>query len=275
MTSLPYLDVPERIGPISTFGILFGLGVLLGHQLARRHARTLGLDEATLGWLGTRLIIWGLIGAFVLNLVFYEWNAFTADPWRVITQLGISSYGALVAGALAFLYFARRRGLDARRWADVLAWGAAGGWLMGRLGCALVHDHLGRATEFALGVAVPPHRYPFADRPDAIVAHDLGLYEFLVWGALLGVLAVAQRWTRSRPGALMGVLAVAYAVPRFLLEFLRVEASDPRHVGLTFAQWCSLAALALGTWLLVTAWRRGQKPLVVGVARLRTTRAGA
>lgn len=34
---------------------------------------------------------------------------------------------------------------------------------------------------------------------------------------------------------------------RFFLEFLRLDTSDPRYGGLTFAQWCSLAAIYLAT----------------------------
>lgn len=250
MNGVPYIDVPQRIGPISVFGVLLVLGVLFGGFLARRYARRNGLDQDTLRWLTGRVVAWGFAGAVVLNIVFYEASAFVDHPWTTITKLGISSYGGAVVGAIAFVYYARQRDLDRRRWGDLLAYGAAGGWLLGRLGCAVVHDHLGGPTDFALGVNVPPGRYPF-ERVDHVVrAHDLGLYEFLLWIILLACLLGLERWRGRRPGFLVGFLAVAYSIPRFMLEFLRPASTDPRYLGLTFAQHASIAALLVGLVLL-------------------------
>lgn len=260
MAGLPYIDVPQRIGPISTFGVLVVVGIAFGTWLARRYARDSGLDQESLSWLGPRLIGWGFAGAFIIDAVVYEWDRLLVEPWSVITAFGISSYGAGVGGAAAFLYYTRRRGLDRRRWADMAAVGAAGGWLFGRIGCAVVHDHLGRTTDFPLGVNVPPGRYPFALEPHVIRAHDLGLYEAALWIALLAALLLLARWKRRRPGFLMGFLAVAYSVPRFLFEFLRLPESDPRYAGLTFAQWASIGALLIGLWLLLTPGRPAPDP---------------
>lgn len=251
VSGLPYIDLPQRFGPISTFGVLLVLGVFFGGALARRYARRNGLDTEALSWLTTRVVAWGFLGAVVLDIVFYEASAFVEAPWTTIKKLGISSYGGAVAGTFAFLFYARRRGLNLRRWGDLLAYGATGGWLFGRLGCAVAHDHLGLRTEFALGVNVPPGRYPF-DRADHVIrAHDLGLYELFLWIVLLAALYFLERWRGRRPGFLIGFLAVAYSIPRFLLEFLREATTDPRYFGLTFAQHASIAAFIAGIVLLV------------------------
>jgi phosphatidylglycerol---prolipoprotein diacylglyceryl transferase len=256
MAGLPYIDVPQTFGPIKTFGLFLGAGLVLGTWMARAYCRRNGLDQDTLQWLGTRLIAWGLVGSVALNLVFYEWRRFVAHPWDVASALGISSFGAIVAGAIAFFYYTGKRGLDRRRWGDMAAWGAAGGWLIGRLGCAVAHDHVGVPTDFALGVDFPPMRYPFLESSDVIRAHDLGLYEFVLWIPLLVMVVALERRARRRPGSLLGALALAYSAPRFLLEFLRVEQTDPRYAGLTFAQWACIAAFAIGLQLLFGGARR-------------------
>jgi phosphatidylglycerol:prolipoprotein diacylglycerol transferase len=270
MNGFPYIDVPQNFGPINTFGILMALGVLFGSYLARKYVERNGMDDEMLRWFGIRLIVWGFIGAFVLNTFAYEWANLVDDPWKTIKGLGISSYGAIVAGAVAFFYYSKVKRLDRRKWADMAAWGAAGGWLLGRLGCAVVHDHLGQKTDFFLGVNVPPKRYPFESSTEVIRAHDLGLYEFFLWGVLLAGLFVLERWKGRKPGFLMGFLAVAYSIPRFLFELLRPEgyfrvidvvgntewvATDARHLGLTFAQWGSIAVFLLGVYLLVSPYR--------------------
>lgn len=250
MSGLPYIDIPQKFGPVSTFGLLLVAGLLFAGALTRRYATRNGEDLDTLAWLTTRVVAWGFFGALALDIAFYEPSAFLADPWGTIKKLGISSYGGGLAGALAFIFYAGRKGLDRRRWGDLLAYGVAGGYLFGRLGCAVAHDHLGRKTDFALGVNVPPGRYPF-DRADHVIrAHDLGLYEFFVWIVIVAALLVLERWRGRRPGFLVGFMAVVYSPPRFFLEFLRLDSSDPRYGGLTFAQWASIAIFIAGMYLL-------------------------
>jgi phosphatidylglycerol:prolipoprotein diacylglycerol transferase len=250
MSAVPYADLPQSFGPINLFGILIALGVLFGTYLARKYCERNGLDQDTLQYFGLRIIIWGFIGAHVFNTVFYDMHAFLEDPWGTTKKLGISSYGAALSGAIAYLYYTWKLKLDRRRWADMSALGAAGGWLFGRLGCALVHDHVGFKTDSPFAVDFPPMKYPW-DRSDEVIrAHDLGLYEFWLWIVILAALILLERWKGRRPGFLMGFMAVTYSVPRFLFEFLRPDVTDPRYAGLTFAQWASILAFATGLWLL-------------------------
>jgi len=257
----PYADLPTNIGPINLFGILLAIGVLFGSWMARKYCERNGLDEETLRWFGIRLIVWGFVGSFVLNTVFYEWSAFAHDPWDVTKKLGISSFGAMVAGTIAFMVYTHMKKMDRRKWADMAAWGAVGGWLFGRLGCALVHDHVGSKSDFALAVDFPAKRFPFEHVNHTIRAHDLGLYEFFLWCFLIVLVVLLERWKGRRPGFLAGILAVFYSVPRFLFEFLRPDITDPRYGGLTFAQWGSIAAFLLGLWLLFGPIKNRNEPI--------------
>ena len=250
MGAFPYADLPQSFGFINLFGILIAAGVLLGTWLARKYCERNGLDQDTLQYFGLRLIIWGFIGAHVFNTIFYDLHAFIEDPWATTKKLGISSYGAALSGTIAFFYYAWKLKLEKRRWGDMAAWGAAGGWLFGRLGCALVHDHVGFKTDSPFGVDFPPMKYPWDKSDEVIRAHDLGLYEFLLWIALLVMVVLLERWKGRKPGFLMGMLALVYSVPRFFFEFLRPEVTDPRYAGLTFAQWASIAAFLTGAYLI-------------------------
>jgi phosphatidylglycerol---prolipoprotein diacylglyceryl transferase len=249
MNGVPYIDLPHNFGPINLFGLLMAIGVLFGSWLARKYVERNGMDEETLRFLGIRLLVWGFLGAFIFNTVFYEWDSLMAQPWKTVRGLGISSYGAIVAGAIGFFYYSRKLGLDRRRWADMTSWPVAGGWLLGRLGCAVVHDHLGQRTDSPFGVNAP-----IKDRAgnvvDVVRTHDLGLYEFGVWVVLLAAVLLLERWRGRKPGFLLGFVAVAYSIPRFLFEYLRLDTTDPRYGGLTFAQWASIGFFAWGLWLL-------------------------
>jgi phosphatidylglycerol:prolipoprotein diacylglycerol transferase len=156
----------------------------------------------------------------------------------------MSAFGGFF-GALAGLaiYFARRH----RGWlveADILVQALVVGWVFGRLGCTLVHDHIGTRTQFPLAV-----RFPNGPR------HDLGLYEFLFTVLVLVPAVFALNRRPRRPGTSVWVIALLYAPVRFFADFLRhtdLPAPDARYAGLTPAQY---ACIALATIGLALAWR--------------------
>jgi phosphatidylglycerol---prolipoprotein diacylglyceryl transferase len=268
----PYIHVPTLFGIIQPFGVLVASGVLLGTWMMRKYVERNRLDEETMRFLGIRILIIGFIACHLFNVFFYEWDrlwgigahaAAASKPgwigfdWKMLLNPfdGISSWGGILGGTFAFLWYARKLGLDRLAWADALSWGAIGGWVPGRAACAVAHDHTSWPSDFFLAIKVPevvPEGTP------ALVAkyagqsiHDLGLYETLILIPILGVMVLAERIPNRKPGLLMGILAVIYSVPRFFLDFLRFESTDPRHGGLTFAQWCCIAGLIFGCYLLL------------------------
>jgi len=252
---LPHIDIPVLdLGPLDLqpFGLIVASGVLLATWMARKYSERNGLDEETMRWLAIRLLVWGFIACHVFNTIFYEWDRFQKDPLLMIKVWdGISSWGGVIGGGLALYIYTSIKKLDRLRWTDWAAYGAIGGWVPGRLACAVVHDHLGYPTSFPLGVDFPPGTYAFDKASTTTVrAHDLGLYEFIYLVPLFFVIVLLERKKDRKPGLLMGVLAVGYSVPRFFLEFLRRPETDPRYYGLTFAQFACIVALLAGIWLL-------------------------
>jgi phosphatidylglycerol:prolipoprotein diacylglycerol transferase len=248
---LPYFTLPE-LGPFKPFGILVAIGVLIGAKLIHRRTERLGLNaEHARG-----LIIWsavcGFIGAHVIDVLAYQMDDLRRDPWLLIKiWAGISSYGGFIGGTVGFFIYALRHRLPIAVWADSLTAGLLVGFTFGRLGCTIVHDHIGRPTDFPLGMyyseqVIREHGYPI----QAGVHHNLGLYEFVFCLALVGVLFLVDR-KPLRPGTIVGVIATLYAPVRFLMDYLRLDVTDPRYLGLTFAQWTSALTLAIGVFMLV------------------------
>ncbi len=248
MNDLPGLQLIQ-LGPLALrpTGLLAAAGLLLGLAVARAVARADGLDAAAL----TRRLALaagvGLVGAHLGHLLAYHPEELR-DPWALLRLSdGLSSMGGLLAGAaaLALAFRGAVPGLAAH--GDALALGLAPGWMVGRLGCALAHDHPGRLTTAPLAV-----RFPDGLR------HDLGLLEALLLGALWLLLLGLRRAPRWR-GRLLQVLALGYGAGRFLLDLLRatdLPGADPRHAGLTPAQWACLLILAWGGWSLARPLRR-------------------
>jgi phosphatidylglycerol:prolipoprotein diacylglycerol transferase len=123
------------------------------------------------------------------------------------------------------------------------------GWMFGRMGCSVAHDHPGMASNAWFAVA-----YPHGGR------FDLGLYEMLLTIPIAVAFLLLMR--RPRPaGFFLGTMCLAYAPMRFALDFLRatdVVEADPRYGGLTPAQWGCMIVLGAGVYLASRAARSAE-----------------
>jgi phosphatidylglycerol:prolipoprotein diacylglycerol transferase len=243
---------------IQPFGVLAAVAILVGVRFARLRARQLGVGERDLIDFLTWTTAVGLASAYVLNAVLYhpqELLAAAREPSRLLSRYwGLSSYGGFLGGTLTAIVFIRRRGLPLTPLADVWCFAIPFAWIFARTGCFVVHDHPGAVSDFWLAV----DRYGGSGPP----RHDLGLYEVL-WS--LGV-APLFFWLARRPrpaGFFVGLLLLLYGPMRFGLDFLRIaeaEGGDARYLGLTPAQYFSLAITILGVLLIRARVGRGAPP---------------
>jgi len=269
---IPAVEVyPLRIGPvpIQPFGLLVSLGLVAGYQVAKRRAPLHGVARTDLD----SFVWWMLATAFVmghvLDEIFYHPDALVQQPWTLLAIWeGQSSYGGFVgavAGGVLWSFVERTRGapflrLRAERRSmlavsDLVASVFPIGWMFGRAGCALVHDHLGAssaspfAVEFGPG---PTTSYGvFAVHHGDAPRYDLGLLE--VFFTIAMVAAFAVMWRKKRPvGSYLVALCLAYPPVRFVLDFLRLgrdDGGDERYLRLTPAQWACFAFFLVGVWL--------------------------
>ena len=259
---LPFLEVPpiptglpwERLSQIHPFGILVAIGVLFGTWLTQRYAKRNQIESEDLRWLVWRVVIVGFIASHVLDVLFYQWDDFMADPLLLLKLTdGIASWGGLVGATAAFFYYVRKKGWNYYRLMDPFAYGFLGAWIFGRLGCSVAHDHIGKATDFFLAVDIPRVLPDYLGHLRATPGphHDLGLYEMLYTIPLFLLIFWLETRKDRKPGLLFAVAAIFYSGPRFFMDYLRNASSDPRYLGLTFGQISSLVAFAASLWLLI------------------------
>jgi phosphatidylglycerol:prolipoprotein diacylglycerol transferase len=259
---IPWFQLPSlSLGPftIQSFGVLSAIGILVAVQLSARGAARTGrnpqlvLDSSVYG------VLAGIVGGHLVHLFFYHPEEL-AEPWRVFKVWeGLSSMGGLLGGVVATILYFRSKRVPLRGYTDGFALGMPVGWGIARVGCFTVHDHPGVRTDFPLAVA-----FPGGPR------HDLGLYEAILLFAIAAIV-----WTLHRRGVLRGrlmaVVALLYGTARFLLDFLRTRevvagpgfyaSPDGRQLGLTFAQWFTIALVAWAVWVLVLRRDRGTNPV--------------
>lgn len=185
------------------------------------------------GWIGARLF-----------LIPTGWEYFVRDPAGfLLSGSGWVWYGGVIGGGVAVGCLCRRRGVSLGVAADIAAPALAIGLAIGRIGCQLSGDgDYGVPTSLPWGMSYPEGVVPTTER-----VHPTPIYEMVACFAIF-----AHLWWRYRPDLPAADLFSRYLVlsgtVRFLIEFVR---RNPAWlVGLTTAQWISVACVVGGVWLL-------------------------
>jgi phosphatidylglycerol:prolipoprotein diacylglycerol transferase len=230
---LPYYNIPS-LGPIQVFGMIVAVGVLVGAHIMRLYAERRGVDDDDLRGLTWWIMATGFIGAHVFDVLIYNRARLASDPLVLIKLWeGISSYGGFLGGAMGFAFYVWWKRLSPAFWADTGTVGLLVAFSIGRIACTIVHDHVGAATDFALGFDYPRaalHARDILDVLDPsetggpiIRAHSLGLYELLYLIPVnLVALWLAFKGKPRAAGFLALLIGALYAPVRFFLEFFRL-----------------------------------------------------
>lgn len=240
---IPYFELRTiALGPVTiqVWGLLVALGVLAAAFASARLAKARG-QKPEIIW---DMTAWVIAGAFLFArlfvVLFYDPGHYLASPIDIfkIWEGGWSVMGGFLGGALTATWYMRRKQVDVYAYADTTMFGIPLGLFIGRIGCFLIHDHPGTATDFALGVQYP----------DGVIRHDHGLYLSLN-GLLLFVTFLVLLKRKAKTGTFLAVGLVWYGVVRFGLDFLRATDGvvvDARYFGLTPAQYASIAMVVTG-----------------------------
>jgi len=225
---------------VSTFGLMMALGFLLATWITARRMEEQGIDPD----LSTNMLLYCMGGGVLGSKLYYaiDVSLRTGAPFSELffAREGITWFGGLIGGTLVAAIGTRIHGISTLAYANAVGIGAAAGQAVGRIGCFLVGDDYGRATDLPFGVAFPKGAPPTLER-----VHPTQLYE-TVW--LFAVAALLWRRRHVSP-FLFGEYFVLAGIGRFAIEMLRV---NPRvALGLTEPQWIAIAMVAFGAagWL--------------------------
>ena len=162
---------------VTTFGVMVGVGALVGLWLFARELRLRHLPpEAVNGALFG--VIAGLVGAKLL----FVFEHVGEEPFLALltSRGGLSWFGGLFGGVGAALGYFRWRGWPFVPLVTAATPGLAVGHLLGRIGCFLVGDDYGRPSSLPWAVA-----FPQGLPPTDVPVHPTQLYK----AACLGLLA--------------------------------------------------------------------------------------
>jgi phosphatidylglycerol:prolipoprotein diacylglycerol transferase len=231
--------------PVTSYGALLCAALVAGWWMTLALAERGGMQREHAGSLYVVAALCGLLGARLA----YLWD--NASQFRslaeavALRQGGFTAYGGFVGGTLGAWWYARRRRLSLRRFADAATPALAVGLCLARMGCYLFGCDFGRPLHgggpkwlAALGsfprwldgplahLGSPAWRQQVEQGllpPTAsasLPVHPTQLYEAIT-GVALAALALALLPRRRAEGQVFLALVVAYGAARFFLEALR------------------------------------------------------
>jgi len=246
-----------EFGPITiySFGVFMALAALVAAWVVHVDLKRRGCNPELASTMVFAAAVGGLIGARLLFII-EQWEQFLAAPLDyILTGAGFTWYGGFFGGVIGVSWVVRKNNIPWLVGADIAAPALALAYGVGRLGCHFAGDgDWGPVTDVPWGVEYTDAIIGWVDPRTAIPyppgtrVHPTPIYEFIGSVVIFAVLW-SLRDKNYAPGTLAWLYLILTGLARFLVEFWRLN--PPLALGLSEAQWFSLAFMALGIILLM------------------------
>ncbi len=231
------------------YGVFLALGILLSMMIIIKLLKKSNwTSEQTLD-LSIWLIIGGLLGARLGEILFYEPLYYWQNPLEIffINHGGLSSHGMTLGLLVIFFVYCYRKKYKPLRVADTLVVVIPLLATFIRLGNFFNSEIVGRVTSVPWGV------YFMRYEQFPLLRHPVVLYEALATLVIFVFLYFVYKKYSAiwRSGSIFGLFLFVYFSTRFILEFFKEYQTSWENV-LTAGQWLSLPfiifSLVWGFW---------------------------
>lgn len=242
------------IGPLQlqVWGFFVALGMSIALLILYREAKKQFMDAELLLNIAFKIILYGILFARLFHVVFYEPSYFLSNPFEIIAiwHGGLSSFGGLFGAGVALWIFYKKAKIKKEEFSvylNLLAYASLFGWIVGRIGCFVIHDHLGAPCNSFFAIDSPSGK-----------RLDMALLEIVFLLPLTIVFIILKK--KNIQYLFAPLLFVYYGVLRFTLDFWRADVSfttgDARYFGLTPAQYFAIILILGGIWIYAKKYKR-------------------
>lgn len=245
-----------ELGPLSIkwYGVLIGVGVLLGLWLAIREGKRRGIHEETFMDIVLIAVPSAILGARIYYVLFeFDYYSKHLNEIPQIWNGGLAIHGGLIGAFIASYIFAKKKGLSFWKLADIAAPSILVGQMLGRWGNFMNQEaHGGEVTRsFLEGLHLPTwiinQMYI-----DGTYYHPTFLYESL-WSLLGIILLLSLRKVNLRRGEMFSTYLIWYSVGRYFIEGLRTDSLMLTET-IRMAQFISILIIVVA--IIVLVYRR-------------------
>lgn len=193
-------------------------------------------------------IIGVILGGRIGYALFYNFDYYLVNPLELMIPIdlstgkftgitGMSFHGGLIGAILASFGYIKYKGIDFKKFENLIMPAVPLGYMFGRIGNFLNNELWGRETASWLGMKV-----------GGAMRHPSQLYEAFFEGLVLFVLFWIFRNHKWFQNKFLALFLIGYGLFRFLIEFLR---EPDEHIGflalnLSLGQYLCLVMILIG-----------------------------
>jgi len=240
--------------PIRLYGLMIGLGFVIGIALAARQAKKEGVSPERVLDLGVYMLLTAIVGSRFL-FVLTNLHEFAGRPWEAFAlwKGGLVFYGGLLAAAPVGIWYVRRHSLPVWKTADIMAPSIALGQAFGSLGCFFAGCCYGATCSLPFGITF---RDPHSMAPLGVPLFPTQLMES-GGDAIIFITLLLLRRSKKFDGQLFWAYVLFYAVLRFSIEFFRGDEIRGLYFGGAIS---TSQIIAIGMFCLsgIMLWKLGK-----------------
>lgn len=221
---------------VAFYGIIIGMGILLGILMAVREAKLTGQKTDDYYDLATYAIIFAIIGARFYYVIF-EWDYYKNNLSQIINLRGggLAIYGGIIASVITLFIFTKKKKLSPFLMLDTAVLGLIVGQILGRWGNFFNREAFGGYTNGLFAMQIKRSEVYEGnitqDIIDKIVSingieyiqvHPTFLYESL-WNLGLLTFLMFYRKHKKFQGEIFFLYLIGYGIGRAWIEGLRTD----------------------------------------------------
>lgn len=206
------------------YGLIFVSALIIGYFLLKKLAKIKNLPGKHLDNLIFYLFIFGLAGARIYHVLFYNFQYFSLKPWEIFYfwHGGIAIQGAIIGSLITLYFYCKKHQLNFWQYSDVLVIPLILGQAIGRWGNYFNQEVYGQPTELLWGIPIT-----YQNRVAGFESFDyfqpIFFYEFVFNLILFFILIWLFYKKKLAVGFLTLFYLIGYSLIRFFMEFLRIE----------------------------------------------------
>ena len=231
---------------IRWYGLFLALGVMSAVWIIVKLFKENKLKPELAMDLCTWLIVGGLIGARLGEVLFYEPAFYFSHPAEIIfiNHGGLSSHGMTLGLLISFFLFIKRKKVDWKKVIDLIIIPIPLLASFIRIGNFFNSEILGKTTNLPWGV-----RFPLADSTN-ILRHPIQIYESLMSiTVFIALYFIYKKKKNIPPLFIFHFFLLVYFSSRFILEFLKADYQTGYF--LTMGQFLSVPFIVWSVWWFV------------------------
>ncbi len=221
---------------IAYYGIIIGLGMMLGVLVASREAKRVGQDPELIFDFAIYALSFSVLGARLYYVIF-SWDNYKDDLLSIfnLREGGLAIYGGVIGAIVTVYVYCRFKKFSAPLLLDICAMGLILGQILGRWGNFFNREAFGEYTNnlFAMRLPVGDVRageitemmlehITVIEGSEFIQVHPTFLYESM-WNVIVLVIIFFYRKKKKFDGELFLIYLLGYGIGRFFIEALRTD----------------------------------------------------